>query len=309
MKAFFKLIQIQKLFFVFFIFFIFRYGFLSFQNINLALSPLYYFLLAIAGMCIAAGGFIIEAIENQTADTINYGKSRLGDTFSENRANMGYIIFTSIGVITGFLVSHHIGKNNFSGVFIFSAAVLYLNATSFKHIVFLKNIIASLLLAVCILIIGVFDMYPMIDGKNNIVLSGLFRILIDFSVFTFILHIIYSLIRNIAETKGDYNQGNQTLPIVLGVSRTKYVTLALIGIGLFLLGYYALNYLYAFELYFALVYSILIIGSLMVFLMIKLFKAKNIDHFHKLMRITGWILVFSILHILIISLNIKHNAV
>lgn len=308
MKAIFNLIQIQKLFFIVFIFFIFRYGFLNFQNIDLALSPLYYFLLTMAGVCIAAGGFIITAIENQTADYINYGKSRLEENFSESQANVYYIIFTSIGVIAGSFVANHIGKNNFSGVFIFSAALLYLNATSFKHTVLLKNIITSLLLAVCILSIGVFDLYPMIDGKNNIFLSGLFRILIDFSVFAFTIHLIYTLIRDLSETKGDYNQGNQTLPIVLGIDRTKYVTLALIGLGLFFLGYYGLNYLYAFELYFALVYSILIIGSSLIFVAIKLFQAKNSEDFQKLMRTTMWILVFSILNILIISLNIKQNA-
>jgi 4-hydroxybenzoate polyprenyltransferase len=54
------------------------------------------------------------------------------------------------------------------------AATLYIYATSLKQMLLLGNIVA-LLLSFSVIIIGIFDLYPVIDQANQPIMANLFR--------------------------------------------------------------------------------------------------------------------------------------
>jgi 4-hydroxybenzoate polyprenyltransferase len=58
--------------------------------------------------------------------------------------------------------------------FILIAATLYIYATSLKQMLLLGNIVVALLLSFSVIIIGIFDLYPVIDQANQPIMANLF---------------------------------------------------------------------------------------------------------------------------------------
>jgi 4-hydroxybenzoate polyprenyltransferase len=125
-----KLIRIQNLLLLAFMQVLFRYTFLktaTFTTLTptknfLALSHFQFGLLVLATVCIAAAGYIINAILNQDIDE-NPKSCIIGIHISESKAYNLYVAFNLIGVGIGFYLSNVIQKPSFSSLFIFVAAI------------------------------------------------------------------------------------------------------------------------------------------------------------------------------------------
>ena len=216
-----KLIRYQNLLMLALMQLIFRYGFLELQNIPLALADWQYGILVLATVCIAAGGYIINNIFDVQTDTENKPENVIvGKFISETRAYNWYIGFTVIGVAMGFYLSNVINKPSFASIFIVIAATLYFYATSLKRSLLVGNFIVALLLSFSVIIIGIFDLFPITNEENRPVMGLLFGILLDYAIFAFIINFIREIVKDLQDVEGDLNQGMNTLPIIFGVKRT-----------------------------------------------------------------------------------------
>lgn len=308
MKAFFKLIRYQNLLMLALMQLLFHYGFLKQQpGLVLALSDFQYILLVLATVAIAAGGFVINNIMDQETDRINKPENVVvGKSISETMAYNIYIGCNIIGVGIGFYLSNIIGKAGFSALFIVIAATLYLYATSLKQSLLIGNLIVALLLSVSVIVVGIFDLYPMINETNQPQMSVLFRILLDYAVFAFMINFIREIVKDIEDIDGDYNTGMSTLPIVLGKARTAKVAFALAFIPIAGLLYYINQNLLGLQ--YVLFYLLLfVIGPLLYFL-IKIWSAKSKADFHHLSTVLKLIVLFGILSIVVITLNMHYHA-
>ena len=288
---------------------VFRYGFLELQNIPLALADWQYVLLVLATVCIAAGGYIINNIFDVETDNENKpGNVIVGQFISETKAYNLYIGFTVIGVVMGFYLANVINKPSFASLFIIIAATLYFYATSLKQSLLIGNFIVALLLSVSVIIIGIFDLYPVTFEENRPVMGLLFGILLDFALFAFIINFIREIVKDLQDVNGDYNQGMNTLPIVFGVKRTAKLVFALSFIPIICIIYYINANLFASGLLYATVYGLVLILAPLLYFTIKIGSATTTKDFHHLSTVLKWILFFGILSIVVISLNIKYNA-
>jgi len=304
-----KLIRYQNLLMLALMQLVFRYGFLELQNIPLALADWQYFLLVLATVCIAAGGYIINNIFDVETDNENKpGNVIVGQFISETKAYNLYIGFTVIGVVMGFYLANVINKPSFASLFIIIAATLYFYATSLKQSLLIGNFIVALLLSVSVIIIGIFDLYPVTFEENRPVMGLLFGILLDFALFAFIINFIREIVKDLQDVNGDYNQGMNTLPIVFGVKRTAKLVFALSFIPIICIIYYINANLFASGLLYATVYGLVLILAPLLYFTIKIGSATTTKDFHHLSTVLKWILFFGILSIVVISLNIKYNA-
>lgn len=309
MVDFFKLIRYQNLLMLAFMQLIFRYGFLKLQNIPLALAEWQYGLLVLSTVLLAAAGYVINDIFDQDTDIKNRPKTVIiGKTITEAKGYTIYVALNMTGVGIGFYLSNVIAKPGFAVIFILIAATLYIYATSLKQMLLLGNIIVALLLSFSVVIIGIFDLYPVIDPDNQPLMANLFSILIDFALFAFMINFLREIVKDLEDINGDSSQGMKTLAIVLGIDKTSKVTsvLGLIPIGLLLV--YVNNYFVASNLFFATIYAFLFVLGPLLYFSIKIWSAKTKKEFHKLSLLLKWILFFGIISIAIISLNIKYNA-
>src|SRR5690606_12205221 len=206
----------------------------------------------------------------------------------------------------GFYLSNFIGKPAFALLFILISATLYLYASSLKQSLLVGNIIVALLTSISVIIIGIFNLYPLITFENRAFLGLIFRVLLDYAIFAFVINFIREIVKDLEDVNGDYNQGMNTLPIALGVTRTARLTFALALIPAAALVWYI--YTYIFHLVFASIYSIVFIAAPMGYFLIKMWYAASKKDFAHLSLVLKLIMFFGILSILVISLNMKYHA-
>ncbi|WP_395048924.1 geranylgeranylglycerol-phosphate geranylgeranyltransferase [Flavobacterium sp.] len=304
-----KLIRYQNLLMLALMQLIFRYGFLELQNIPLALADWKYGLLVLATVCIAAGGYIINNIFDVETDAENKPENVIvGKFISETKAYNLYIGFTVIGVAIGFYLSNVIDKPSFASIFIIIAATLYFYATSLKQSLLIGNIIVAMLLSFSVIIIGIFDLYPMTNDENRSVMGLLFGILLDYAIFAFIINFIREIIKDLQDVEGDSNQGMSTLPIAFGTKKTSKLVFGLSFIPVILILNYINSNLFSANLFFGTIFGLVFILAPLLYFTINIWSANNQKDFHHLSTVLKWILFFGILSIVVISLNIKYNA-
>ncbi len=281
---------------------VFRYGFLEHEMVVLALNDWQYLLLVLATVLIAAAGYVINDIFDQEADAINRPNHQLvGKSISETAAYNLYVGLNLIGVGLGFYLSNVIEKPSFATIFIFIAACLYFYATTLKGIILVGNFVVAFILALSVLIIGVFDLYPMTFHGNQNQMRVLFSILTDYAIFAFLINFIREIIKDAEDVKGDFNQGIQTLPIILGINRTAKVVFGLLLIPVLLVFWYINTYLMQNELYLAVIYLLVLVLSPLLYSLVKSWNAKTIKEFHHLSQILKIIIFFGICSILVIT--------
>ncbi|HEX9980256.1 MAG TPA: geranylgeranylglycerol-phosphate geranylgeranyltransferase [Flavobacterium sp.] len=304
-----KLIRYQNLLMLALMQLIFKYGFLDLHASHQALNDWQYLILVFATVCIAAGGYLINNIFDQETDRENKPKEVIvGNAISEGKAYNYYVILNVIGVGCGFYLSNFIGRPGFSVLFIGIAATLYLYASSLKQSLLAGNIIVALLLALSVVIIGVFDLFPVITPDNRVHLALIFEVLTDYAIFAFIINFIREIVKDLEDVNGDYNQGMNTLPIVLGVSRTAKIAFYLGAIPVAILLWYINKYYVTSNLWFATAYSLFMVVGPMIYFLIKMWGAKSQKEFGHLSGVLKFVLLFGILSVIVVSLNIKYNA-
>jgi 4-hydroxybenzoate polyprenyltransferase len=163
-------------------------------------------------------------------------------------------------------------------------------------------------LAFSVLIIGIFDLLPVINPGNRIVMAELFSILLDYAIFAFTINFIREIVKDLEDVNGDYNQGMNTLPIVLGISRTSKLVLVLSIIPLAMVLFYIKNYFFAYDLYLATIYALISIVAPLIYFAIKLADAKKSQDFHHLSTVLKLIILFGLFSIAIVTYNILHHA-
>lgn len=282
---------------------IFRYGFLEEQpNLPLALNELQFLLLVISCVCIAAGGFLINNI------TVTDEKENIKSIYgiSEDNAYYLYTIFNIIGVGIGFYLSNLIGKPGFSLIFILIAGTLYLYSSSLKYTLIVNNLIISVIASLSLLLLGIFNLYPVITADNQSYLSTIFEVLVDYTIFTFLITFIREIVKNLRDVDHDYNEGINTLPIALGKDRTAKVVFFLALIPVALLLYYANKYI--FNLTWGLIYGLIFILGPSIYFLIRMWTAKTSKEFNHLSFVLKMVMAFTALSIAVITFNIKYNA-
>jgi len=304
-----KLIRYQNLLMIALMQLIFKYGFFDLQHIPLALNDWQYLLLIITTVLLAGGGYLINNIVDKETDNINKPDDVIvGKYITEDKAFNAYIAFNIIGVGIGFYLANVIGKPAFALMFILISAVLYLYASSLKQSLLIGNVIVAILTSFTVIIIGIFNLYPLITPDNQAFLGVIFKVLLDYALFAFIINFIREIVKDLEDVNGDYNQGMNTLPIALGVTRTARVVFLISFVPIIILLYYINEYYFINELYIATLYCLLLIVAPLIYFTVKSASAKNKQDFHHLSLVLKFVLFFGILSALIVNLNIQMNA-
>ena len=242
-----------------------RYGLLIPLGVDVALSDFNFLLLVLATVFLAAAGNIINDIYDVVIDSINKPSKVIVDRkITEKNAYNLFIILNFIGVAIGFYLSNQIEKPIFSALFIIISVLLYLYASQLKSMLLVGNMIISALVALSLIIIGLFDLLPAINNLNQLNQFIAFRIILDYALFAFFINLIREIVKDIQDIDGDKNGGMNTLPIILGRKRATYIVFSLGIIALFSMVYYIYVYLYHIQIM-VLYFLICIIAPLLYF--------------------------------------------
>lgn len=259
--------------------------------------------MVLATLCIAAAGNIINDVYDVETDTINKpDKVIVGKQISEATAFNLFIGLSIVGVGIGFYLSNHIGRTGFSAVFILTSALLYIYSTALKQTVLIGNIVVSTLVALSLIIVGLFELLPAIIPENQPVQLSAFIIVLAYALFAFTINLIREMIKDIEDMKGDAASGLKTFPVLIGIKHTKTVIIVLVLATLSAVVYYVINFLYQHQL--AVLYVLVaIVGPLMYFI-VKILSAKSNKNFHNLSAVLKLVMLTGILSIALYPLTV-----
>ncbi|MDA8874572.1 UbiA family prenyltransferase, partial [Winogradskyella sp.] len=170
-------------------------------SISLALSTIDFIYLIIATVFIAAAGYIINDIEDVVTDKINKPDSIIiGKFISEKTATYLFITLNLFGVTFGYLLSLSIEKSSFFIIFVIVSAILYVYSTFLKSIPLVGNIIVAALVSLSILLVGLFDLTPVLTKANQSTQLFFFDLIKDYAIFAFMLSLLREIVKDIEDT-------------------------------------------------------------------------------------------------------------
>lgn len=283
------------------------YGFFKPFDIELTLSQLGFFFLVIATVLIAAGGYIINDIIDQTADKINKPKVRtVGVSINEKRAKFLYYLFTFVGIGFGFTLSFVIKISAYFAIFAGTAFGLYMYSRLLRKMALVGNILVSLMVGLSIAIVVIFELLPIDPGYDEELKRFLLDIIIDIAIAAFLINLIREIVKDIEDIQGDHVARYKTLPIVLGAKRTAKVASVLSLLTLTLISWYTFTFLYEDKL----TVGILFFGVIapLGYVSTQLWEADKKSQFSRLSIILKIIMLVGIISIPFISQAIQ-NAI
>ena len=261
-------------------------------NIDITLNWFGFSLLVLSTLCIAAAGYVINDVYDLETDLVNRPeKVIVGKLVSEKTANNLFIALNIVGVLIGFYLSHLVGKSSFFALFVIISALLYVYASYLKQTLLIGNIVVSILVALSLIIVGIFELLPVITSQNQATQLTMFKVLFDYALFAFIINLVREIVKDIQDIDGDHKVGMNTLPIVIGRERAKNVLLVLSFIPIFAVVFYLSTYLYKHVI--AVIYFLILVVAPLILISIKIFNAKTkkdfqfISNLLKIVMLTG----------------------
>ena len=255
-------------------------------------------LLIVATICIAAAGNIINDIYDVETDFINKPDMLIvGKSISEKTAYNLFIAFNVIGVGIGFYLSNLVGKSAFFSLFVIISALLYVYASYLKRTLLIGNIVVSILVALSLIIVGVFELLPNINYLNRSLQLFFFKIIFNYAVFAFIIILLREITKDLEDIDGDYKAGMNTLPIAIGIERANKVLFTLTLISLLFVVYYIVDTLY--KQLISVSYFLIFIVAPLIFVLIKIFEAKTKKDYHLISFVIKLVMLFGMLSLLL----------
>lgn len=265
-------------------------------NIATVLGPIDFGLLVISMMCLAASGNIINDIYDTAADKINKPHKLIIDSkISEKTAWNWFIALNIAGVGIGFYLSNLVGKPSFVALFILPSAFLYFYATQIKGTVLVGNLVVSVMVAMIIVMVGIFDLIPAITPQNLATQKVIFLILVDYGIFAFLVNFLREMVKDQEDIDGDYNAGYNTLPVLLGRKRANMIIFLVTLLPLAGVLYYIYTYLYESKP--AMFYVLLLVMGPLLYFLVRITGAETKKDFHQLSNILKFILAAGLLSI------------
>jgi len=181
------------------------------------------FILSVSTIMIAAGGYIINDYYDIKIDLINKPhRVVIGKSITRRYAILFHTLLSFSGVVLGFILSWKIAAVNFV-----CATVLWWYSNRLKRQPFVGNFVVALLTGIAIWLV------------DSLYKTG-HMLIICYALFAFFITLIREIIKDMEDLKGDETFGCKTLPIVLGMRRTKYFIYGILM--LFLLSVTMINY-------------------------------------------------------------------
>ncbi len=170
-----------------------------------------FFLIMLTFVLITSAGYIINDYYDIKIDIINKPQRVVvGNKISKRKSLYLTIVLDITGIIVGLMVSIAVGI--FSFLF---ALVLWLYASFLKRLPFVGNFLVALLTAGSIFVLSLHY-------------RGDMTYLYIFSTFALLICLIRELIKDIEDVQGDRAFNCRTLPIVLGIRKTKRVIYSIV---------------------------------------------------------------------------------
>jgi 4-hydroxybenzoate polyprenyltransferase len=290
---FFKLIRIKNLLIIALSQYLIRYALIIPMTGNTSLTDLQFFYLVLSTVFIAAAGYIINDYFDTQVDRLNQRNVIIDNTIKRREAIFMHFILSGLGVFLGFYLGWRVGIPNLGFINLFCSSALWLYSTHFKRAYLSGNLIISLLAALVIIIVPLYEIIPNpeLNGENA------FYAICNYAIFAFLTTFIREVVKDFEDTEGDRKMGYNTFAIVSQKSAKRSIQVLSIILILIIGAVAALQFLYS-AIYAAL-YVIIAIETPLIYFFVKLLNANDKKSYHFLSQLIKLIMLTGTLSILV----------
>jgi len=296
--TFFRLVRWKNLLLITYVFFLIK--FLLFPSLNTVtnLNILQFLLLWISILFITASGYIFNDIKDIETDKINKPASPIvAKKITIKIAKQWYFYLNSFGIIIGILFSFIIKKPIVSLIFIGTSLLLNWYSVCLKSKPFVGNFLISFLAAFSFVLLAILDInyHPKTLNQTVTIL-----IIYGLGALAFFINLIREIVKDIEDVKGDNILNMKTLPIILGIKRSRKIAVVISSIPLLFLLFIVAN----LDTYYIWLNLYLIITCILplLYISIKLWKIKSYKKMKEISTILKIIMFLGINSIIIISI-------
>ena len=293
---FFRLIRFKNLLIIALSQYLVRYALIIPMTDSRSLSDLQFFYLVLSTLFIAAAGYIINDYFDTQVDRLNERKVIIDNTIKRREAILLHFVLSGIGVFLGFYLGWRVGITNLGFINLFSSTALWFYSTNMKKAYLSGNIIISLLAALTLFIVPMYDIIPNpeVNGEKA------FYLICFYSIFAFITTFIREIIKDFEDQFGDSKMGYNTFAIVSAKSAkiTVKTISALLIASIGWISYLQITY----DEPYAAIYVLLSIELPLVYFFIKLRTANDKKTYHQLSQLIKLIMLTGTLSILVFTL-------
>lgn len=311
-KAVSQLVRLPNILIIILTQFLLRYNILSpflFQGKNNDLSNILDFsILVLVTVLITIGGYVINDYFDVKIDKINKpDKQVVNKIISQRGAIKLHLILNGIAIILGFYLALRVRSVSFGLIFPLIVGLLWFYSAKYKSLLVWGNLIVSILSAFVVLIVWLFEFFTLStdpDKFSSVVgdFPWVTRLFLVYALFSFLLTLFREIIKDVEDWKGDETYGCRTLPLVIGLQRTKWIISILIIITMIFLGRWQLIF-YRLEWNMIFWYFLVAVQIPTLYLLIKLFLAKEKSDFHLLSNLCKIIMLAGVLSMQVLSIS------
>jgi 4-hydroxybenzoate polyprenyltransferase len=249
---------------------------------------------------ISSAGYIVNDINDLEGDKINKPNKVLAlGTISIENAKIYYRVLNTLGIALGVILGFSLKNPSLSLLFVSTSIVLYFYSIKLKQLFLVGSLVIAALIAFTVLFLLFF--INNFNSYGSFELIGL-KILVALAFFSFLINLLREIVKDIEDINGDYKLNRKTLPIVLGISRTKTI---IKYIGLFTL-IALLLIVFFFKIYtIIIIYLIFFVLLPLAYFVFKLNKARTQKHFSNLSVLLKVVQLFGVLIIVVIAVFYK----
>jgi 4-hydroxybenzoate polyprenyltransferase len=283
---------------------------LAVNEMSLQMPNFQFFLLVVSTVFITAGGYVINDYFDIRTDRVNRPNEVLIGTSIKRRVAMAlHSVLNVVAIFIAFGLSIEIGYWEFGLLFVSMTGLLWYYSTHYKRQFLIGNLIVSFLTAIVPFVVLMYEIPRLnkfysswlIENHTNFI--HIVRWVLAYSFFAFITNLIREIIKDIEDFEGDAAFGRNTLPVVLGIGKTKFVLYALIVVEL--TSMITVYFLFLEDIY-SLIFFLVFFLLPLLYLIYKIYKANERRHYTLASTLVKFIMLAGILYLSVVYYNLLH---
>ena len=209
-----------------------------------------FYMLMLATMLIAAGGYVINDYFDVHIDSVNRSKKMIvGVTMPRRKAIALHLWLSIFGLACG--IAATVAGHRFWYIFIFigAFALLWIYSRDLKKTTFWGNLLIAMLSGIVPLLVAMTEYFAVADSISywdichiNAVKMAM-QVIIFFSVFAFLFTLMREIVKDCEDIEGDRLNGVRSIPVKIGLVKTNIIVGVLALISAFIVGFFWYDYL------------------------------------------------------------------
>jgi len=289
---------------------------LRIKGLDLQMSELWFAMLVLATVLLAAGGYAINDYFDTKTDAINRpSRVLVGKGLSRKFAIKLHFLLSTVGSILGIATSAYVGVWQYALIFPLVGGLLWFYSTTYKGQLVIGNLIIAFMAGMVPLLVLMFEYgkitHTLLDALliNGVNLNAITYWVLGFAVFAFVTTLIREVVKDMEDFNGDIQTGRTTIPIAWGANAAKTIVVILTLLEVLAVYWVFFTFLYILPSdridWISMIYITATIVVPLLVLAVRVVLASTASHYRFASLLVKLVMVFGVLYTLIFNIVLK----